>query len=92
MRKGSMTTERCHAVPAKGRNRTAQIENLGRATRGPVGTCAKRKANRKSQPKRVMGTVVPVTTIEVAGLRPTSQGVKEKSLFHLLADFVFRAV
>ena len=33
----------------------------------PVGTCAKRKANRRSQPKRVMGTVVPVTTIEVAG-------------------------
>ncbi|MCI5957215.1 MAG: hypothetical protein MRZ54_09545, partial [Clostridiales bacterium] len=32
MRKGSMTTERCHAVPAKGRNRTAQIGNLGRAT------------------------------------------------------------
>ena len=56
MRKGSMTTERCHAVPAKGRNRTTQIENLGRATRGPVGPWAKPKANRRSQPKRAEGT------------------------------------
>ena len=55
MRKGSMATERCHAVPAFGRNRTSQIENLGRATRGPVGPWAKPKANRRSQPKRAEG-------------------------------------
>ena len=36
----------------------------------PVGTCAKRKANRRSQPKRVPGTAVPGTTIEVAGIIP----------------------
>ena len=47
MRKGSVTTERCHTVPAKGRNRTAQIENLGCATRGPVGHWAKPKATRR---------------------------------------------
>ena len=32
----------------------------------PVGTCAKRKANRRSQPKRAVGMVVPSATIEVA--------------------------
>jgi len=35
----------------------------------PVGTCAKRKANRRSQPKRAAGTAVPVATIEVAGAK-----------------------
>ena len=54
----------------KGRNRTAQIKDLRRATLGPVGTCAKRKANRRSQPKRGTGTAVPGTTIEVAGMIP----------------------
>ena len=34
----------------------------------PVGTCAKRKANRRSQPKRGPGTAVHGTTIEVAGV------------------------
>ena len=35
----------------------------------PVGTCAKRKANRRSQPKRAEGTAVPSATIEVAGAK-----------------------
>ena len=66
----------------KGRNCTAQIKDLRRATLGPVGTCAKRKANRRNQPQRRLrlrgrcgapphapaGDLVPCTPF--LGLRP----------------------
>ncbi len=49
MRKGNVPAKRGHVVPAKGRNRTAQIENLGRATLCLAGPWAKPKTTRRRE-------------------------------------------